>query len=107
MTTICEIKAAPVLIWHIIGIRINTSEWVGSTKNFLIWIFYAIWAHPRACRGFLKILGHTKPSTTLDIYGHLIPVMQEEAARIMDELVSPIPVEMGDFVEVTPSSKQI
>ena len=32
-----------------------------------------------------KILGHSKTSTTLDIYGHLIPVMQEEAARIMDD----------------------
>jgi len=50
-----------------------------------------------------KILGHTKPSTTLDIYGHLIPVMQEEAARIMDELVTPIPVEMGDFAEKEPT----
>jgi len=50
-----------------------------------------------------KILGHTKPSTTLDIYGHLIPVMQEEAARIMDELVTPIPVEMGDFVDIEPT----
>jgi len=52
-----------------------------------------------------KILGHTKPSTTLDIYGHLIPVMQEEAARIMDELVNPIPVEMGDFAETKPTSE--
>jgi len=52
-----------------------------------------------------KILGHTKPSTTLDIYGHLIPVMQEEAARIMDELVTPIPVEMGDFAAIEPSSE--
>ena len=51
------------------------------------------------------ILGHTKPSTTLDIYGHMIPVMQEEAARIMDELVTPIPVEMGDFAEINPTSE--
>jgi integrase len=50
-----------------------------------------------------KILGHSKPSTTLDIYWHLIPIMQEEAARIMDELVTPIPVEMGDFAEKEPS----
>jgi hypothetical protein len=34
-------------------------------------------------------------STTLDIYGHLIPVMQEEAARIMDELITPIPVDLS------------
>jgi integrase len=39
-----------------------------------------------------KMLGHAKTSTTLDIYGHLIPVMQSEAARIMDELITPIAI---------------
>ena len=43
-----------------------------------------------------KILGHSKPSTTLDIYGHLIPIMQDSVASLMDELVTPIPVEMGE-----------
>jgi integrase len=46
-----------------------------------------------------KILGHSKASTTLDIYGHLISVMQEGAARMMDELITPIPVDLGN-VEV-------
>jgi integrase len=41
-----------------------------------------------------KILGHSKASTTLDIYGHLIPAMQEEAARIMDDLFTAIPIEL-------------
>jgi integrase len=41
-----------------------------------------------------KRLGHAKPSTTLDIYGHLYHEKQEEAARLMDELVTPIPVDM-------------
>jgi len=35
-------------------------------------------------------LGHSKPSVTLDIYGHYIPGMQQEAASLMDELVTPI-----------------
>jgi integrase len=42
-----------------------------------------------------KILGHSKTSTTLDIYGHLIPTMQTEAAQIMDDLITPIRLEMG------------
>jgi integrase len=46
-----------------------------------------------------KILGHAKTSTTLDIYGHLIPIMQEEAARVMDELTTPIPVDFGKQAE--------
>jgi len=45
-----------------------------------------------------KIIGHAKPSTTMDIYGHLINEMQEEAARIMDELVTPIPVKLSDSI---------
>jgi integrase len=40
-----------------------------------------------------KMLGHSKPSTTLDIYGHLYSDSQGEAAKIMDELVTPIPVQ--------------
>ena len=38
-------------------------------------------------------LGHAKPSITLDIYGHLLPGMQEEAAELMDELITPVPVQ--------------
>ncbi len=44
-----------------------------------------------------KILGHSKPSTTMDIYGHLIPLMHEGVGNLMDELLTPIPVEMGDI----------
>ena len=43
-----------------------------------------------------KILGHSKASTTMDIYGHLIPLMHEGVGNLMDELLTPIPVEMGD-----------
>jgi len=41
-----------------------------------------------------KILGHSKPSITLDIYGHLYNEMQGEASRLMDELVSPVKVNL-------------
>jgi integrase len=41
-----------------------------------------------------KILGHAKPSTTLDLYGHLVADGQQQAARIIDELGTPIPVEI-------------
>jgi len=33
-------------------------------------------------------LGHAKSSITLDVYGHLIPPMQNEAANILDTLIS-------------------
>lgn len=39
-------------------------------------------------------LGHAKPSITLDVYGHLIPSMQNEAAELIDELIMPIPVQL-------------
>jgi len=35
-------------------------------------------------------LGHARPSITLDIHGHLIPGMQEEAAQMIDELIIPV-----------------
>lgn len=41
-----------------------------------------------------KMLGHSKPSVTLDIYGHLYTDMQDGAAAVMDEVVSPIRVEL-------------
>jgi len=62
-----------------------------------------------------KILGHSKPSTTLDVYGHLYVEMQTEAAMIMDDLVTPIPIEMGKIgsqnvvvgENVTPSKHEL
>jgi integrase len=53
-----------------------------------------------------KILGHSKPSTTMDIYGHLIPVMHEGIGNLMDELLTPIPVEMGDTSIVSSTHDQ-
>jgi integrase len=52
-----------------------------------------------------KVLGHSKPSTTLDIYGHLIPIMQDDVARLMDELVTPVPVNMGESVKTISKSE--
>lgn len=34
-------------------------------------------------------LGHSRPSITLDIYGHLIPGLENEAAQRLDELITP------------------
>jgi integrase len=41
-----------------------------------------------------NMLGHSKPSVTLDIYAHVFTDMQGEAAAIMDRLVTPIQVEI-------------
>ena len=34
-------------------------------------------------------LGHSKPSITLDVYGHLIPGLENDAAERLDEFVTP------------------
>jgi integrase len=39
-------------------------------------------------------LGHSRVSVTLDTYGHLIPELQSEAAELMDELITPIPLKL-------------
>ncbi|NSW51588.1 MAG: tyrosine-type recombinase/integrase [Anaerolineae bacterium] len=41
-----------------------------------------------------RILGHSKPSVTLDVYAHVMTTMQEEAARVMDDLVSPVELQL-------------
>lgn len=43
-----------------------------------------------------RMLGHSKPSVTLDVYGHLYNELQDEAAARMDQLVSPISVQLVD-----------
>jgi hypothetical protein len=35
-------------------------------------------------------LGHAKPSITLDVYGHLFPSIQAEAAQKIDDLITPV-----------------
>jgi integrase len=40
-------------------------------------------------------LGHSRVSITLDIYGHLIPEMQNEAAEMIDDLITPIAVDIA------------
>lgn len=47
-------------------------------------------------------LGHSKPSVTLDIYGHYLPGMQAEAASLMDELVTPIPIKLQQIAAESP-----
>jgi len=37
-----------------------------------------------------RMLGHAKPSITLDVYGHLLPSMQIEAAEKIDVLITPV-----------------
>jgi hypothetical protein len=37
-------------------------------------------------------LGYARASVTLDVYGHLIPSMQIEAAEKIDDLVTPVPL---------------
>jgi integrase len=41
-----------------------------------------------------KILGHSKPSVTMDIYYHFMPSSNEEAVKLMDDL-TPIAVEIS------------
>jgi integrase len=42
-------------------------------------------------------LGHSKPSITLDVYGHLYQEMQTDAAKIMDDLLTPIKLYMMEI----------
>ncbi len=50
-------------------------------------------------------LGHSKPSVTLDIYSHLYQESQNDVAKLLDELVTPVPVEMPAFPAKIESQK--
>jgi len=43
-----------------------------------------------------KVLGHSKPSVTLDIYGHLIPGALEVAAQVMEDALTPVAIQVGE-----------
>jgi len=43
-------------------------------------------------------LGHSRASITLDVYGHLSPSMQSEVADLIDDLVTPVAVQIDQKV---------
>jgi integrase len=45
--------------------------------------------HPKVVQ---ERLGHSDISMTLNTYSHVLPVMQDEAAEKLDELLTPIDV---------------
>jgi integrase len=49
-------------------------------------------------------LGHYKVSMTLDTYGHLIPEFQNEAAELIDSLITPVEVELHPNCTTVPIS---
>jgi hypothetical protein len=38
--------------------------------------------------------GHYKVSFTMDTYGHTVPEMQEEAANLIDDLITPVRIQL-------------
>ncbi len=43
-----------------------------------------------------KILGHSQPSVTMNIYAHASVEMQSEAVKLMENLVTPIPISLKE-----------
>jgi len=51
-------------------------------------------------------LGHYKVSMTLDIYGHLMPEMQDDAAKLIDDLITPVEIQLHPnctTIQMTPN----
>jgi len=44
-------------------------------------------------------LGHAKPSTTLDIYGHLIPGLESDSVEKIDYIVEPVAAELQQIIK--------
>jgi hypothetical protein len=45
------------------------------------------------CSDLLRMLVHSI-SILLNTYAHFIPTMQDQAAQLMDDILSPIPIEL-------------
>lgn len=43
-----------------------------------------------------KFIGHARPSITSDIYGHLVPGAADDLGQFMDDLVSPLSLEISN-----------
>jgi integrase len=41
-----------------------------------------------------KMLGHSSPSITLNVYAHLLPSMEAEGSKMIDELIMPIQMQL-------------
>jgi integrase len=50
-------------------------------------------------------LGHSKPSITLDVYGHLLPSMQAEVAQKIDDWITP--VELRNLDQLLPTAPDL
>jgi hypothetical protein len=48
-------------------------------------------------------LAHTRASTTLDNYGHLVPWTQEKAAEVLDEITTPVVAQPSEITASKPS----
>ncbi len=53
-----------------------------------------------------KILGHSNPSVTLNIYAHSTIDMQSIAAGIMDKIVTPIQINISQLHPTAPANKK-
>jgi len=49
----------------------------------------------RRCR--LQNHGHSKPSVTMNVYAHASIEMQSEAAQLMENLITPIPISLEEI----------
>jgi len=45
-----------------------------------------------------KMLGHSSPSITLNVYSHILPSMESEASKLIDELIMPIQVQLNKSI---------
>jgi integrase len=41
-----------------------------------------------------RLLGHNSPTVTLNVYSHILPGMDTEASKMIDDLIMPIPLQL-------------
>jgi integrase len=53
-----------------------------------------------------RILGHSKPSITMDMYGHLLPGGQNEVAAMMNDVITSMEVSLPETSQTGPNWPQ-
>ena len=70
--TVCEEKQLPVIRLHDLR-HTNASHLVASNTDF---------------ETVARRLGHSRPSFTLDVYGHALPENDERASKVLEKMIS-------------------
>jgi hypothetical protein len=74
--------------------RSETQHCYSSSRNFLSHGIPTRIMTGVTCPNFGQMLGHSISIPLVNTYAHFLPTMQDQAAQLMDDILTPIPIEL-------------